>query len=63
MYSLSGRQFVHPVLIGMFLMHLCKQSTRRKDVFPSTYITNLQVQTVFLMMNIRCSKHAEDTKN
>ena len=32
MCSSSGRLFVHAVLYGLFFMHLCKQSSRRKDV-------------------------------
>jgi len=48
----SGRPFVHAVLYGMFIMLLCKQANRWKDV-----------QMVFLMMDTRCSKHVEDTKN
>ena len=31
--SSSGRPFVHAVLYGMFCIHLCKQSSRWKDVF------------------------------
>jgi len=32
MCSSTGRPFVHAVLYGMFVTHLCKQSSRLEDV-------------------------------
>jgi len=34
MGSSSGKEFVHAVLYGMFVMHLCKQPSRLKCVYP-----------------------------
>jgi len=35
MCSSSGRPFVHAVLYGMFSIHLCKQSSRWKDMLDT----------------------------
>ena len=62
---------------GMFFMHLSKQSSKWKDVLRDTHLSTCQtayinawktyeklhVLMVFLMMNIWCLKHAEDTEN
>jgi hypothetical protein len=61
MCTLTGNPFVHEVLYGMFFIHLCEQSNRWKDAHSSpcqtaytnartTYHTELQVQTGFLLM-------------
>ena len=59
----------------MFFMHVCKQSSRWKDVldtafhlldcldkYTKSYHTKLHIQMVFLMMNAWCSEHVEDIK-
>jgi hypothetical protein len=66
MCSSSWRPLVHAVFYGMFFIQLCKQSSRWKTAYINerkTYCKKMHVQMVFLMINIWCSKHAEDTKN
>jgi len=40
-----------------------KHARRLTEMCKKTNHTKLQVQMVFLMIDMRCSKHVEDTKN
>jgi len=63
MCSSSGRPLVLAVCYGMFVVYLCKQSSRWKDVLDMHGKHTMHVPMVFLMKNTWCSKHVEDTKD
>jgi len=54
---------VHTALCVMLFKHLCKQFSRLKDVHGKHTTQGCMYNIVFLMMDIRCSKHVEDKKN
>ena len=46
MRSSSGRPFVHAVFYGMFFMHLCEQSSRRKVVLNAEWKDVLNIKHI-----------------